>query len=779
MASQLPNGRQTFYDINGDPLVSGKVYFYVPNTTTPKDTWQDADEIALNTNPIVLDALGSAVIFGNGAYRQILEDSLGNQIWDELTYSPGSSSGGAVGTAVYDNKAAVQAVTVPTTIDVVEILGYTTPFDNGGGMYERAGALPAHNGYIQDASGAIFILRTETVCMEMFGGFPNGSTVTAAWNNMLGYAKAENVWQGFAFEGGYWFFSKPNAIDFSFSFKGKGVSKTTLRRNYSEAANSDAFYNIVCEIAGTSTNGAQIEGFSLVAETGTSLGIMLQFTTEGPISGFYTASNIVVTYVGTGQFDRCCNLDGMLNTTLASQGLRGTCFKNVKLFAPTSATYALVAANVIAANLEIETFGASANAGVLITGGTAPGDADKSQDVRLDVDAIGTLTVTNSFRVNSWGDVNGLRHDTGAVECNHIGTVGSGGYFQSDLFSNTFAVAPSITPLSPEVGALAGFRNGLINGNMEIDQRSAGAAKNILNTWAYCVDRWGVVCGALPTGTLTAQRVSGAAFGTNNAVRIARSAGVFGQNIAFAQIIEGRNCLRFLNKRVTLSFLARKGSNFQGANFAASIIIGTVADQGITGVLAGTWTGWTNIGQAINIPLTTSPVKYTVRTTLPVNANVREIGILFDTGLFSGTGDANDWVEITNVQFEQGSISDAYAIYEETDPSLQMLLCQRYCVAGTASTLAPVGSGFMQAANSCRILVTGPPMRTAPTIPTAMASLAIASGGASFVPSALASTSIAPAGTMLNFTVAGATTNQTAALTIVTPTVFIMDAELN
>lgn len=88
MAQLLPNGRQQFLDANGNPLVGGLVYFYIPNTTTPKDTWQDAAKSALNTNPVVCDARGQATIYGDGDYRQILQDAAGNSIWDKTVSAP-------------------------------------------------------------------------------------------------------------------------------------------------------------------------------------------------------------------------------------------------------------------------------------------------------------------------------------------------------------------------------------------------------------------------------------------------------------------------------------------------------------------------------------------------------------------------------------------------------------------------------------------------------------------------------------------------------------------
>jgi hypothetical protein len=60
------------------------VYYYVPTTTVFKDTWQDADQGILNTNPVELDSAGRANIWGSGPYRQVVTDSLGNLVWDKF-----------------------------------------------------------------------------------------------------------------------------------------------------------------------------------------------------------------------------------------------------------------------------------------------------------------------------------------------------------------------------------------------------------------------------------------------------------------------------------------------------------------------------------------------------------------------------------------------------------------------------------------------------------------------------------------------------------------------
>ena len=87
----LPPPRFVVYDpATGDPLVGGLVHTYVPGGTVPADTWQDADETIPNANPIVLDSVGSCLIYGTGAYQLTVTDSLGNAIpgYSGLSYSP-------------------------------------------------------------------------------------------------------------------------------------------------------------------------------------------------------------------------------------------------------------------------------------------------------------------------------------------------------------------------------------------------------------------------------------------------------------------------------------------------------------------------------------------------------------------------------------------------------------------------------------------------------------------------------------------------------------------
>jgi hypothetical protein len=107
VVSLLPNGQQQFCDENGVPYAMGTVTFYIPSTTTPKDTWQNPAQSALNANPLTLDAAGRATIWGNGSYRQILKDVDGNTIWDKVTSSIDFDGSSMYGTGFYGGFTAV------------------------------------------------------------------------------------------------------------------------------------------------------------------------------------------------------------------------------------------------------------------------------------------------------------------------------------------------------------------------------------------------------------------------------------------------------------------------------------------------------------------------------------------------------------------------------------------------------------------------------------------------------------------------------------------------
>lgn len=70
-----------YFDDAGNPLVSGKIYFYETGTTTPKTTYADVNYTIPNTNPVVLTAAGRQPnIFFPGVAKAILTASDNTQI---------------------------------------------------------------------------------------------------------------------------------------------------------------------------------------------------------------------------------------------------------------------------------------------------------------------------------------------------------------------------------------------------------------------------------------------------------------------------------------------------------------------------------------------------------------------------------------------------------------------------------------------------------------------------------------------------------------------------
>lgn len=200
----LQNGKQAFTDANGHPLAGGRVFFYVPNTNTPKDTWQDSAQTILNTNPIILDARGEASIYGSGPYRQVLKDASLVQIWDQFIPDLTQTLQSAIND-IYA-KSAVQVVNVAavrlldkTIYKNAQTAGYYVSGDRGSGNYhlDLSDTTSVDNGgtVIVAADGGRWKLDTEEgVNTAQFG--VNGTSATdtarcqAAIDWCLSFAKA-------------------------------------------------------------------------------------------------------------------------------------------------------------------------------------------------------------------------------------------------------------------------------------------------------------------------------------------------------------------------------------------------------------------------------------------------------------------------------------------------------------------------------------------------------------------------------------------------------------
>ncbi|MGX7895463.1 hypothetical protein [Tsuneonella sp. HG222] len=93
-------------ELGADALAGGKIHTYEAGTTTPLATYQNLAGSVANTNPVVLDSAGMAVIRQTDgvAYKWVVTDADDNELWSRDNITVGSA-----------NSAAGQAILVPVT----------------------------------------------------------------------------------------------------------------------------------------------------------------------------------------------------------------------------------------------------------------------------------------------------------------------------------------------------------------------------------------------------------------------------------------------------------------------------------------------------------------------------------------------------------------------------------------------------------------------------------------------------------------------------------------
>lgn len=102
----------TAFDTTGYPLIGGRLWTFAANTDTPKASYADPYGLTPNTNPVILDAFGQAMVWLDGFYHLHLEDRYGVERWDVLSYEyPVVTEPAAPGMVSGMNEAVVNAST--------------------------------------------------------------------------------------------------------------------------------------------------------------------------------------------------------------------------------------------------------------------------------------------------------------------------------------------------------------------------------------------------------------------------------------------------------------------------------------------------------------------------------------------------------------------------------------------------------------------------------------------------------------------------------------------
>jgi hypothetical protein len=251
--------------------------------------------------------------------------------------------------------------------------------------------------------------------------------------------------------------------------------------------------------------------------------------------------------------------------------------------------------------------------------------------------------------------------------------------------------------------------NAVINGGMDIWQRGTSAAGSYPT---YLADRW-MNYRAVAGSTYSRQNTSD----TTNlpfiqyCQRVLRDTGNTATNALYiSQSLENEQSRTFIGQAVTLSWYARAGANFSAAssNMNFELVTGTGTNQN---VIAG-FTGQANASSGTKT-LTTTWQRFS--TTATISASATQLAVnLFYTPV--GTAGAADYMEITGVQLELGSVATTFKRAGGTIQG-ELAACQRYFQIIAEGNSAYIFNGNNWYAFDVRGVYTFPvQMRTAPTL---------------------------------------------------------------
>lgn len=238
-------------------------------------------------------------------------------------------------------------------------------------------------------------------------------------------------------------------------------------------------------------------------------------------------------------------------------------------------------------------------------------------------------------------------------------------------------------------GQLAGLRNRIINGKMDISQRGTSFAA--IATGSYTLDRWSYN-GVAGTSVVTISQQSDVPSSNEfqNSLRLAVTTAdtsiAAGENTTITQVIEGYNARDLIGKTFTLSFWVR--SSKTGTHCIAFRNSGTdrsyVAEYTVNAantwetksitvsgglITAGTW-NWTNgAGLYMTFALAAG-------TTFQTTAGAWQTGNFVATSNQVNCLDSNTNIfALTGVQLEVGGVATPF---EHRPIGVELALCQRY-----------------------------------------------------------------------------------------------------
>lgn len=274
-------------------------------------------------------------------------------------------------------------------------------------------------------------------------------------------------------------------------------------------------------------------------------------------------------------------------------------------------------------------------------------------------------------------------------------------------------------------GQLAGMRNKIINGKMDVIQRGVAFTAGPGNTSGFCHDRWLNITGTGTTGAFTTSGPSEAPSSNEFSTSLRATVGTADTSIAASdyyliqQRIEGYNARDLIGRTFTLSFWVRSsktgthcisfGNNADRSYVAEYTVIAanTWEYKSITisgGLITtGTWNWANGTGLVVSFALAVGSTGQGVA------------GSWISTGYAYSTSNQVNCMDtignifaITGVQLEAGSVATPF---EHRPYGYELALCQRYY-----ETLSRFSSGFLGSGSSYATWVFTTQKRAAPTV---------------------------------------------------------------
>ena len=186
--------RAQHFDINGNPLDSGRLIFFSAGTETLKEVYSGIDQTTPAPNPHVLDAGGfvqdGGLWLGEGNYKVQVQKSDGAGGWVDL-YAPIDN---VAGSDFYANQDQTTVTTIQdmrdsTATGIVTVLGYYSQGDLGGGTFywDSTSTATDDGGIVLARTGGgvgryIRQFNSATVIPQWWGAVPNDNSLNVAGN---------------------------------------------------------------------------------------------------------------------------------------------------------------------------------------------------------------------------------------------------------------------------------------------------------------------------------------------------------------------------------------------------------------------------------------------------------------------------------------------------------------------------------------------------------------------------------------------------------------------